>query len=219
MHNLNKRKEKSIINKTVIKTNVAQYEKQNNELQQTKNDIGIYQLYCQCLGKNGLPYYLLMKIINIITEISNNLLLQIANFTIQFVEDTDKKKLSLLLHRKGTTQSTSMTCGFEEFIIELTLKIAFSMVSNVTRPNFLAIDEGFGSLDSDHLNSLISILNFIKTKFDFILIITHINELKGQGDYLIDIKKLNNGDSHINNSKLLLPQKKITLRNTQLKLK
>lgn len=107
-----------------------------------------------------------------------------------------------------------MTSEFEEFIIELSLKIAFSMVSNVTRPNFLAIDEGFGCLDSDHLNSLISILNFIKTKFDFILIITHVNELKGQGDYFIDIKKLNDGNSHVNNSKLLLPQKKITLRNT-----
>lgn len=38
-------------------------------------------------GKNGLPYYLLMKIINII----DNLLQQIANFTIQFVEDINKK--------------------------------------------------------------------------------------------------------------------------------
>jgi len=221
--NLSKKKEQTIINKTVIETKLEQLKSQSIELQQLRNDVNIYQLYCQCLGKNGLPYELLMKIIGRISEISNNILKQIADFTIQFVEDADRKKLSLLLHRQGLTQSTEMTSGFEEFIIELSLKIAFSMVSNVTRPNFLAIDEGFGCLDSDHLSSLIAVLNFIKTKFEFILIITHVNELKGQGDYYIDIKKLPNGDSQVNNYRPTQPmeiRKKITLKlPSKLKLK
>ena len=92
--------------------------------------------------------------------------------------------------------------GFEKFIIELSLKIAFSIISNVVRPNFLAIDEGFGCLDPDNLASLTSILDFIKTKFTFILIITHVNEMKSHGDNYIDIQKMSNGDSYINNDLL-----------------
>ena len=215
LYNLTKRKEETIIKRTVLETTISNLQIQVNELVQLKVDYEIYQLYCQCLGKNGLPHNLLMKIINRVSEISNNILQQIADFTIQFVEDSDRKKLSVLLHRQGLTQSTDLTSGFEEFIIELSLKIAFSLISNVTRPNFLAIDEGFGCLDSDHLSSLTSVLNFIKTKFDFILIITHVNELKGQGDYYIDITKLKNGDSLVNNSKITAPNRKLPI----LKLK
>ena len=219
LYDLNKKKENIIIKRTVLETNIKNSNALVNELVQLKLDYDIYQLYCQCLGKNGLPHNLLMKIINRVSEISNNILKQIADFTIQFVEDSDKKKLAVLLHRQGLTQSTDLTSGFEEFIIELSLKIAFSMISNVTRPNFLAIDEGFGCLDSDHLSSLTAVLNFIKTKFDFILIITHVNELKGQGDYYIDINKLHNGDSQVNNCRVSLPSKKLILKPPKLKLK
>lgn len=200
---LNKNKEQLIIKKTILETKIQQYLIQVAELSQLNDDLLVYQEYCQCLGKNGLPHELLMKIINRISEIANNILKQIADFTIEFTDD--KKKLSICIHRNGIQQSTDMTSGFEEFVIELSLKIAFSMVSNVARPNFLAIDEGFGCLDSDHLSSLTSVLNFIKTKFDFILIITHINELKSQGDYYIHIKKLNNSDkdSYVNNQKII----------------
>lgn len=214
---LNKQREQLIIKKTILETKNNQYSGHVMELAQIHQDVIIYQEYCQCLGKNGLPHELLMKIIDRISEIANNILKQIADFTIQFIDD--RKKLSICIHRDGIIQSTDMTSGFEEFVIELSLKIAFSMVSNVARPNFLAIDEGFGCLDSDHLSSLTSVLNFIKTKFDFILIITHINELKSQGDYHIHIKKLQNADrdSYVNNQRLFKQPNNTNIQTPKLK--
>ena len=45
-----------------------------------------------------------------------------------------------------------LTSGMEKFISSLAIRVALINVSNLPRPNFLAIDEGFGTLDSENLN-------------------------------------------------------------------
>ena len=80
-----------------------------------------------------------------------------------------------------------MTSGMEKFISSLAIRVALVNVSNLPRPNFLAIDEGFGNLDSDNLNSMFMLFEYLKTEFDFILIISHLDALKDAADGLFEI--------------------------------
>ena len=66
-------------------------------------------------------------------------------------------------------------------------------MSTLPRPNFLCMDEGFGSLDGDNIANMQSAFNYLKTQFDFILIITHLDSIKDYTDHLIpiDVKKGN----------------------------
>ena len=80
-----------------------------------------------------------------------------------------------------------MTSGMEKFISSLAIRVALINVSNLPRPNFLAIDEGFGNLDSDNLNSMFMLFDYLKTEFNFIMVISHLDALKDASDGLFEI--------------------------------
>ena len=82
-----------------------------------------------------------------------------------------------------------LSSGMERFVSALAIRVALIGVSNLPRPDFLAIDEGFGVLDSENLNSLAMLFDYLKTQFKFLMIISHIDAMKDLMDTLIEIKK------------------------------
>ena len=83
-----------------------------------------------------------------------------------------------------------LTSGMEKFISSIAIRTALINVSNLPRPNFIAIDEGFGSLDTDNFNSLYLLFDYLKTQFDFIVTISHIDKTRDMVDQIIDISKV-----------------------------
>jgi len=83
-----------------------------------------------------------------------------------------------------------MTSGMEKFVSSLAIRTSLIGISNLPRPNFLAIDEGFGNLDSDNLNSMFMLFDYLKSTFDFILIISHLDSMRDVMDTLININKV-----------------------------
>ena len=79
----------------------------------------------------------------------------------------------------------------ERFISALAIRVALISVSNLPRPDFLAIDEGFGVLDSENLNSLAMLFDYLKGQFKFLMIISHIDAMRDIMDVLVEIKKEN----------------------------
>jgi DNA repair exonuclease SbcCD ATPase subunit len=70
-------------------------------------------------------------------------------------------------------------------------------VSNLPKANFLVIDEGLGVLDSENLSSMFMMFNVLKTQFDFIILISHLDVVRDIADSLIEIKR-EDGFSYIN---------------------
>jgi len=89
-----------------------------------------------------------------------------------------------------------LTSGMEKFISSLAIRTALINVSTLPRPNFIAIDEGFGVLDSDNLNSMYNLFDYLKSQFAFMLVISHIDSMRDVVDHLIEIVKTN-GNSKI----------------------
>ena len=89
-----------------------------------------------------------------------------------------------------------MTSGMEKFVSSLAIRVALITVSNLPRTNFLAIDEGFGNLDSGNLNSIFSLFDYLKLNFDFMLVISHIDIMKDATDNLLEITQ-NKGYSRV----------------------
>ena len=61
---------------------------------------------------------------------------------------------------------------------------------SVSNRDLLAIDEGFGVLDSDNLNSMYMLFDYLKSQFSFIMCISHIDAMRDIVDKLIEIKKV-----------------------------
>jgi DNA repair exonuclease SbcCD ATPase subunit len=85
----------------------------------------------------------------------------------------------------------------EKFICALALRVALINISNLPRPNFLVVDEGMGALDSDNMAMVHALFDYLKTNFEFIIVISHLDAMRDMVDKQIEIKKVN-GFSCIN---------------------
>jgi DNA repair exonuclease SbcCD ATPase subunit len=91
-----------------------------------------------------------------------------------------------------------LSSGMERFVSSLAIRIGLINVSTLPRPNFFILDEGMGSLDSDNLANMEGAFNYLKTQFDFVMVITHIDTIKDFTDMQIPINVSADGYSKIN---------------------
>jgi DNA repair exonuclease SbcCD ATPase subunit len=104
--------------------------------------------------------------------------------------DMDGKNINChIVYDEENFWPIELTSGMEKFISSLAIRTALVNVSNLPRPNFLAIDEGFGVLDSDNMNSMFNLFDYMKTQFSFIMVISHIDSMRDIVDKLIEIVK------------------------------
>jgi exonuclease SbcC len=145
-----------------------------------------YKYYLMAIDKNGISYDLISKVlVNVETEV-NNILSQIVDFQIVF--DMDGKNVNnYIVYDNDKSWALEMASGMEKFISTLAIRIALTNISNLPRPNFIAIDEGWGTLDSDNLNSAQQLFQYLKNIYKFSLIISHIDTMRDFTDDLLEI--------------------------------
>ena len=148
-----------------------------------------YEYYLQCVKRDGIPYELISDVLPKLEVEINNILQPLVDF--QILLNTDGKNINSYI-AYGTEEfwPLELTSGMEKFISSVAIRTALVNVSNLPRPNFIAIDEGFGSLDTDNFNSLYLLFDYLKNQFDFIVTISHIDKTRDMVDQIIDITKL-----------------------------
>ena len=147
-----------------------------------------YTHYLLVVGRDGVPYELMSKAIPQIEAEINAILSQIVEFTVSLEVDGKNinGKLTYDYDRIWPLENSS---GMERFVSSLAIRVALMNASNLPKSNFLIIDEGFGVLDAEHLHSMQTLFNLLKTHFDFILIVSHLETARDMVDNLIEIKK------------------------------
>ena len=148
-----------------------------------------YEYYLQCVKRDGIPYELISDVLPKLEVEINNILQPLVEF--QVLLNTDGKNInSYIAYGDEEYWPLELTSGMEKFISSVAIRTALISVSNLPRPNFIAIDEGFGSLDSDNFNSLYLLFDYLKSQFDFIVTISHIDKTRDMVDQIIDITKV-----------------------------
>ena len=148
-----------------------------------------YEYYIKCVRRDGIPYQLISEVLPKLEIEINNILSPIVDF--QVLLNTDGKNInSYIAYGTDEYWPLELTSGMEKFISSIAIRTALINVSNLPRPNFIAIDEGFGSLDTDNFNSLYLLFDYLKTQFDFIVTISHIDKTRDMVDQIIDISKV-----------------------------
>ena len=120
------------------------------------------------------------------------------------MEDEYKPKEELnfnLIDHYQTDQArlVDTSSGGEKFIISLALALGLSnLASKNVKIDSLFIDEGFGTLDNNTLETVISTLETLQSQGKMIGIISHVENLKERIPTQIQITKKNNGVSTVN---------------------
>ena len=172
-----------------LKNQKETIEQRIKEVENLEEQFGLYEYYLNALGKDGVSYELISKALPMIEGEVNNILGQIVEFGIQL--DMDGKNINANIVYDDQKWSLEMCSGMERFISGLAIRIALINVCNLPRPNFLVVDEGFGTLDNENLTSLYMLFAYLKTQFDFVMIISHIDSMRDVVDSLMEIKKVN----------------------------
>lgn len=180
----------------LIKEKIQRYNDELNILQNLEDKYKAYGYYLTAVHRNGIPYYLISKALPKIESEINNILTQIVDFTI--VLNSDGKNINAYIaYDEERFWPIELTSGMERFVSSLAIRASLVRISTLPRPNFIAIDEGLGVLDSDNLNNMYLLFNYLKSQFEFVLLITHIDAAKDIVTNRIELDNVN-GFSRIN---------------------
>jgi DNA repair exonuclease SbcCD ATPase subunit len=145
-------------------------------------------MYCDIVKRDGIPYEIILDILPQVEVEVNNILSQIVDFSLLILPDENKNINIYIVYDTERYWNLDLGSGMEKFISSLALRIALTNLSNLPRPNFLIIDEGWGNLDSENIGSIQRLFDYLRSKYKFILVISHIDSIKDSVDSIIDIK-------------------------------
>lgn len=148
-----------------------------------------YKLYTSLVSRDGIPYDVIKKTLPEIEKEVNNILHQIVEFNISL--NTDGKNIMTNIVYDDRSWPLEMASGMEKFISSLAMRVSLINISNLPRPNIICIDEGFGCADSEHLGQMGSLFTYLKHQFEFIWIISHLDQMRDMVDERLEIKKEN----------------------------
>ena len=144
---------------------------------------GVLHCYVASVSKNGVPFLQLKETIPYLEQKVNEMLSLQTDFTVEFrMED---KNIDLILTRNRQEINMQMASGFEKFICSIAIRVAMMNISLLPKSNFIAIDEGFGALDSENLAGTSNLFDYLKRDFDIVLVISHIDLLKNDIECII----------------------------------
>jgi len=166
------------------------------KVEDLENENIAYRYYLDAIKRDGVPYELITKALPTIEGEVNNILSQLVDFQIVFEMD-GKNINNYIVYDDDNVWPLEMCSGMERFISSLALRVGLINVTNLPRSNFLAIDEGWGTMDSENINSVYNLFQYLKTQFQFTLIVSHIDSMRDAVDTLLEISK-EKGESRIN---------------------
>jgi DNA repair exonuclease SbcCD ATPase subunit/DNA repair exonuclease SbcCD nuclease subunit len=174
----------------IFKNQILNLKKTIEEVEKMENEASSYQQYLAAVGRDGIPYQVICNTVPEIEKEVNSILSQVVDYTIQF--ETDGKNIVPYVVYEYGRWPIELTSGYERFVASVAIRVALTNISNLPKTTFLAIDEGFGTLDPDNLASMFTLFSFLKNNFDFVLVISHLDALKDAVDKQIEVKREGN---------------------------
>ena len=172
---------------SVCKNQISEINYKINQIKVAERKHKLYESYCRAVSRDGIPFDIITATVPEIQNEVNNILSQVADFTSLF--ETDGKNIVPYIVYNDKKWLMNLTSGFEKFVLSLAIRVALINISNLPRPNFLILDEPFGVLDSENLSKMDVLFSYLKSQFDFIIIISHIDAMKDIVDDIMEIKK------------------------------
>lgn len=150
-----------------------------------ENEFASYQSYLQAVGRDGLPFQVISNVIIEIEKEVNSILSQVADFTIQF--ETDEKNVIPYVVYDYGKWPIELTSGAERFIASIAIRVGLTEVSSLPKMSGLFLDEGMGTLDANNMMMMSTLFSVLKTRYDFVVVISHISDIKDFVDKTIEI--------------------------------
>ena len=172
-------------------------EEQKREMAKLQMEFAATDLFLRCMHSNGIAFDIINKALPVLNEEISKVLANIVDFEVYF--EKDGNKLDIFIHHpKHEARPLENGSGAEKTLAAIAIRIALLNISNMPKCNLIILDEPGAALDENHLESFTRILDMLKSYFDIVILITHIESLKDTVDMTIDIMKTDDGYACVN---------------------
>jgi len=145
----------------------------------------LLEVYGQAVGKDGIPKFILEKSLPDFERIVNLILENMVDFRIEM--EVGDKKWNIYVIYPHKKLNVDLCSGYEKFMVGLATKIGLFHLSQMSKPRFMIIDEGFGNFDRDNLDKLSRVYQFLRNKYKFVLLISHIDQMRFEVNQTLNI--------------------------------
>jgi DNA repair exonuclease SbcCD ATPase subunit len=167
----------------VVETEMKTVRDKKKKIEDMILELDVLTTYQECI--KAVPFIIIDKVVPQLENTINRMLTSLVNFTLNF-KITDKE-LNVYITRPHGQIPLSNSSGFEKFVGSLFLRIGLIKISNLPKANFLAIDEGWSNFDYENMNNVSMIMDYLRTEFDFVILVSHLQAMREQTDYQINI--------------------------------
>ena len=157
----------------------------------------LHELLMEAFSNDGIPLMILNRAVPLINNEIKKVLSNITNFEVFLEVDTEAHDLLIFIDDGTSRRRIELGSGMEKTLTALTIRSALSNISLLPTCNLFVIDEGFGTLDSENINHMNMLLGYLKSKFENVLIISHIESMQDITNNVINIHKNERGYSSI----------------------
>lgn len=111
------------------------------------------------------------------------------NISIKMLNDSAKHEIFIYKHDNIAVQ---MDGTYANKLLDLVFRIAFAETNGYFRTNFMIFDEIFDGADKDNRENIKKVVQYVRSNFDWLLVISHDDEIKDMFDKILTIKDNNN---------------------------
>jgi DNA repair protein SbcC/Rad50 len=194
---------------TAAEVLLKQQEQDRKDLAEESSAYGELAL---AFGKGGVQALLIEAAIPRLEDEANDLLKQMTDGRMSLKLETQRARktgkgadgsesvetLDVVVSDELGTRNYEMYSGGERFRVDFALRIALSKLlawrAGAPLPT-LFIDEGFGTQDADGRDRVLDVIKAIEDRFQRILVITHLEEIKEAFPVRIEVSRTNSGST------------------------
>ena len=169
-------------------------EKNNIIIQQIRgemNKVRDWKIYLEMVGKNGISKTVLKKTLPIINLEISRILDGVCEFDVDVIL-TDKNEVMFKIIKDGVSSNLAGASGFERTASALALRCILGNISTMPKPNFITLDEVLGKVAKENYDNMRLLYRKMAKNYQFILHISHIEDIIDWHDENITIIKNDN---------------------------
>jgi DNA repair exonuclease SbcCD ATPase subunit/predicted phosphodiesterase len=179
-----------------LEEKLTSLEQSRETLHRKREEFAAYDYYLQCMHSHGISSDIVKKRLPVINAEITKVLSNVVDFEVYL--ETDGRKLDVFIkHPKFDPRPIELGSGAEKTLAAIAIRLALLSVSTLPRGDVFILDEPGTALDENNMEGFNRIVDLIKTQFNKVVLISHLDSLKDAADVTIDIDK-KDGFAHIN---------------------
>lgn len=168
------------------------------ELSELRKTCRAYECYTEAMGKHGIAYQILAEKLPVLNDEINKILSNVVDFSVSLEHDEQEQTMKLYLqYGDYRSRNLGLCSGAEKFISSLAIRAALLNISSLPKTNMFVVDEGFGKLDPTHLEAIQRMFDYLRSVFEHVIVISHVDTLKDMVDNCIEITADVDGYAHV----------------------